>query len=159
MSTREVTAIALKILAIWMVFEVFLFTPAFLNVIFHLGEVTSRLTQVVIALSFWVVGLLMAYVIFRAASSALEATPSNASNCSISEGFLLQVAGAFFAVEAFEGLAGSGMAIYKSLTLDTRQLVFLSTSLLKLVVGLLMIVRREVFVSLLQRARGRSESL
>ncbi|WP_027950571.1 hypothetical protein [Haliea salexigens] len=156
MSTREVTAIAIKILAIWMALEVFLFSPVFLSLFLQLKGSASITFQVLLVLVYFAVGLLLAFVLFQASSAVLRTSDTQSSNVSVSEGFILQVAGAFFIVSAFEGLAGVSMTIVKASSAEAREVMYLAAYSSELIVGLVMTVKREVFVKFFRVLRGRA---
>ncbi len=156
MNTREVTAVAIKILAIWMALEVFLLSPAFLSFFVLLKDGPSITYQVVLVATYLAVGLLLASVLFRTSNSVLRTANTQASDGSVSEGFILQVAGAFFIVSAFEGLAGVSMAFFKASAAEARELLYLAFYSLELIVGLAMVIKREVFVCLFRMLRGQA---
>jgi len=156
MTTRDVTAIAIRLLAIWMALEVFLFSPAFFSLFVQLEKSASIAYHVALLVAYFSVGLLLAFVLLRASNSVLRSSNSEASGVSVSEGFILQVAGAFFVVSAFEGLAGISMSIFKASGADARNLMYLAVYSLEMIVGLAMVVKREVCVNLLRKLRGRA---
>tara|TARA_R100000005_G_C4859161_1_gene121500 strand:- start:29 stop:451 length:423 start_codon:yes stop_codon:yes gene_type:complete len=136
--------------------KVFLFSPVFLSLFLQLKGSASITFQVLLVLVYFAVGLLLAFVLFQASSAVLRTSDTQSSNVSVSEGFILQVAGAFFIVSAFEGLAGVSMTIVKASSAEAREVMYLAAYSSELIVGLVMTVKREVFVKFFRVLRGRA---
>ncbi len=134
----------------------FLFSPVFLSLFLQLKGSASITFQVLLVLVYFAVGLLLAFVLFQASSAVLRTSDTQSSNVSVSEGFILQVAGAFFIVSAFEGLAGVSMTIVKASSAEAREVMYLAAYSSELIVGLVMTVKREVFVKFFRVLRGRA---
>lgn len=156
MSTREVAAIAIKLLAIWLVLEVFLFMPAFMSMFIHLGDATSPVFMAGLVATYFTLGLFLAFILFRTSNSVLRTAPDEASDAAVSEGFILQVAGAFFVMSAFEGLAGVALSVHKASELTAQSSLYLVAYLVELSVGIAMLTGREHFVSIFRKLRGRA---
>ena len=155
MSTREVAAIAIKLLAIWMLLEVLIFLPGFISLFVHMQEAASLPYQIGLVCTYLAVGLLLAFVLFKTSNSVLSSTPDAESNSGVSEGFILQVAGAFFVASAFEHLAGVWLTDFELSDNMFKAVLYNLVYALELVVGLALMTRREIFVKLLWKLRGR----
>lgn len=162
MATRQVTAIALKLLAIWLLIQLVLNLPALLLVLASAEHYQQQTIPMIVYLgmiiSFLVVGLTAAYLINKSANSVLNQAESQ-SETSLShdaQKVLLQLLGLYFVVNAVAYLPRSLAFIPGSLDLSLSNLLWPAGLTFQLVIGLWLVASSTFWVSLLQKLRGRT---
>jgi hypothetical protein len=79
MTTREVAAIALKMLSIWLLLQLFLSLPKLAGIYYQFGEKISLVHEFGIIAGFISVGLFMVFILWKLAHSVLRDTSSEQS--------------------------------------------------------------------------------
>jgi hypothetical protein len=158
MNTREVTAIAIKLLAIWLLVHVIIYIPslavAFTSVQdFNQTELPQWLYYALVASSL-IIGFLAAILLMRTSNSVLASTSTESTCSNIDQTFLLQLAGIFFIVSALAGLPGILLNLGKISSVETDTVFYLGGKLFELGVGLYLLIKPSVWVRLLNRLRG-----
>lgn len=128
MNTKEVTAISLKILAIWLLVNLFFSLPKLAFLALQLQQTFGVdiyphnlfIGMTVITVLF---GTLACYLLFRVANSVLRSLNSDEVNAhgNLSEEFIIQIAGVFFLVSALISLPESIRTLYHA-TVAAEQL-------------------------------------
>lgn len=158
MNTKEVTAIAIKLLAIWLLVHVIVYIPslavAFTSVQdFNQTELPQWLYYALVASSL-IIGFLAAILLMRTSNSVLASTSTESTGSNIDQTFLLQLAGIFFIVTALVGLPGILLNLGNVSTVQTDTVFYLGGKLFELGVGLYLLIKPTVWTRLLNRLRG-----
>jgi hypothetical protein len=158
MNTREITAIAIKLLAIWLLVHVIIYIPslavAFTSVQnFNQTELPQWLYYALVASSL-IIGFLAAILLMRTSNSVLALTSTESTGSNIDQTFLLQLAGIFFIVSVLAGLPGILLNLGKISSVETDTVFYLGGKLFELGVGLYLLIKPSVWVRLLNRLRG-----
>ena len=162
MNTKEITAIAIKFLAIWLLIQVALQAPSLILVINSIEGFTQQGSDknlyVTVIASYLVVGVIASYLLYRVANSVLTAIPNtdNSDSSNISQQFLLQLGGVYFIVSGvllmFSLLASS----LKQSPIPIESYVYMCGALFELAVGLSMLVKSNVWALWFIKFRGRA---
>jgi hypothetical protein len=123
MNTREATAIAIKLLAIWLLVHVIIYIPSLAVAFtsdqnFNQTELPQWLYYSLVASSV-IIGFLAAILLMRTSNSVLASAGTESAGSNIDQTFLLQLAGIFFIVTALAGLPGILLNLGKVSTVQT----------------------------------------
>ncbi|MCL5049381.1 MAG: hypothetical protein M1473_02415 [Firmicutes bacterium] len=161
MITQQITAIALRILSIWLLIHLLLSLPSVALMIpsfemFHEQE-TPRWMFFGIAGTFFVLCLVAVFLIFKLATSVLTRTKSDSALTlsDDSQKMLLQLAGLYFIVNALAYLPRSFVPISNTPDLSLAHFMTSAGLVLQLVIGLWLASRSSFWVGLFRRLRGR----
>ena len=119
MNTKEVTAIAIKLLALWLLIQVILYIPSLILIISTFGEINQNKVQldfyVSVVVTFLVIGTVASFVLFRVSNSVLNKIPATTEikHDGLSQQYILQVAGTFFIVSALSTLLSYSTVLLK----------------------------------------------
>ena len=160
MTTKEVTAIVLRLFSLWLLVQVILTAPSLALFLTSMGQYQAQVipAYVYIAMigSFIVIGLIAVYLIWHAARSALasESRGGGSAADDQSQKFLLQLGGVYFIVTSLAYLPRSLGFIQTSL--DVSYVNFLSPLglLFQLFVGLSLVVYSSWWVHIFAKLRG-----
>lgn len=160
MTSQQLTALVIKILAIWLLVNVVLYLPsiAVLTTSFSKFNETAipASFSVLIFLAFIVVGFLVALIMLRVSNSVLNNVPESASPYSIPPDLVLQVVGLFFIVSALSNLPGQILVIAKQASIQPSTYGYLGGQLFKLFVGSYLFVKPAIWHAWLNKLRGRA---
>ena len=163
MTSQQLTALVIKILAIWLLVNVVLYLPsiAMLTTSFSKFNETAIPTSfsVLIFSAFLVVGFLVAFIMLRVSNSVLNNVQESASPYSISPDLVLQVVGLFFIVSALSILPGQILVIAKQVSIQPPTYGYLAGELFKLFVGLYLFVKTAGWHTWLNKLRGGRNAL
>lgn len=161
MTTRQVTAIALRLFSLWLLVQVILTLPGLVMLLGTLehyeGQTVPVFVYFMMTLGFVAIGGLAAYFIWIAAASALARSPDSDSEMLDQEGqkFLLQMGGVYFVVDALAHLPHSLGLLQPSLELSYLNLLSPFGHVFQLGVGMALLVKSSVWAKLLVQLRGR----
>lgn len=161
MSTKEVTAIVLRLFSIWLLVQVILNISSvallLTNIGQYQGEVIPDYVYFMLIGSFIAIGLLAAYFIWASAKSALERCPSVESQSLDLDGqrFLLQFGGAYFIITSLAYLPRSLGFLAHSLEFSYTNFLWPLGLVFQLCIGLALLVRASHWAVLLAKLRGR----
>ncbi len=161
MNTRETTAIAIKLLAIWLLVNVVLNVPNLLlifnTVASYKQEEIPKDLYISVVLSSLVIGIIASFLLFRTSNSVLNNLPAENNNDTnnISQQFLLQLGGVYFIVSSLIALLSTLVSLKNQTAVETANYFFLLGSIFELSVGLHMTVNSNKWVSLFNKLRGR----
>jgi hypothetical protein len=158
MNAREVTAIAIKLLAIWLLVHVIVYIPSFAVAFtsvqdFNQTELPEWLYYALVASSL-IIGFLAAILLMRTSNSVLASTSTESMGSNVDQTFLLQLAGIFFIVTALVGLPGILLNLGKMSSVETDTVFYVGGKLFELGIGLYLLIKPAVWVRLLNRLRG-----
>ena len=160
MSTREVTAIAIKLLAIWLLVHVVLYLPSVSTLFSSLQQYNQEELPknmfLAIVVCFLVVGVIVAMLMVRLSNAVLDSVPSKSENSNLSEPFILQIAGVFFIVSALSALPGAVLGVSQQSSISNATYGYIAGHGIELVVGLYLLVKPKVWVLWLNKFRGRT---
>ncbi len=170
MSTKEVTAISLKILAIWLLVNLFFTLPKFAFWAFQLKqsfgiEIYPHNLFIGMTVVTVLFGTLACYLLFRVSNSVLRSLNSDEGNTrgNLSEEFILQIAGVFFLVSALIALPESIRTLYHANVVSDQIPVWLLAPaagflgvMIKLIVGAGMVFGAGKCSFYLKKLRGRA---
>lgn len=150
MNAREVTAIAIKLLAIWLLVHVIVYIPSFAVAFtsvqdFNQTELPEWLYYALVASSL-IIGFLAAILLMRTSNSVLASTSTESTGSNVDQTFLLQLAGIFFIVTALAGLPGILLNLGKVSIVQTDAIFYLGGKLFELGVGLYLLIKPTVWV-------------
>lgn len=162
MVSRDVTAIALRLFALWLLVQVILNMPGLVVLLISVeqyqGHVIPKYLQVLLIGSFIFLGLLAAFVIWIAAKSALARCAHEEAGEFSQQGqiFLLQLGGVYFFVTALAYLPRSLGFLSHSLEFSVANLFWPLGLVFQLCIGLDLLVRSSQWAKLLAKLRGRA---
>lgn len=163
MITQQITAVALKLIAIWLVLQMFLNVPSLVMLSTHLEQYQQKAIPAVIY--FWmitcflVVGLVAAYLVFKTAASVL-ATAKTDTPLSLGEDsqkILFQLAGIYFVVRSLAQLPASLSFIPIAPAVDMANILGLVGIIIQLLAGLWLTLCSGFWVGLMQNLRNASQ--
>ncbi|MCC5854799.1 MAG: hypothetical protein JJU10_03850 [Idiomarina sp.] len=161
MVTQQVTAIALRVLSIWLLIHLLLSLPSIALMVptfemFH-GQEAPKWMFFGIAGAFFVLGLLAVFLIFKSATSALTRAKSDSALTlsDDSQKMLFQLAGLYFIVNALAYLPRSLVPISNAPDLSYAHFMTSAGLILQLVIGLWLASRSDFWVKLFRKLRGR----
>ena len=149
MNSRIVTAIALKLFAIWVIVQIILQIP-FVWQMYYLTkqirspEVVMDPLPYLILLSLVVCGLIAGVIIFKLGQKVLETLPSGESliDHKDTEKLLLQLLGIIFIVTALSRLPSAGVAAYSVAGKDpVSDWLWFGALLFKFIFGILLVMK------------------
>ena len=161
MSTKEVTAIALRLFSIWLLVQVILNVSSIAllmtSVEQYQGQVIPEYVYFMLIGSFIAIGLLAAYLIWASAKSVLNRCPSSGSRGLDLDGqrFLLQLGGAYFIVTSLAYLPRSLGFLAHSLEFSYMNLLWPLGLAFQLGIGLALLVGASHWAVLFAKLRGR----
>ena len=161
MVTQQITAIALRLLSIWLLIHIVLSLPSIVLSFqsfesFYQNEApTLMFFGVVIA--FYALGLLAVFLIFKAATSVLVHAKSDSALTLSEESqkVLFQLAGLYFVVNALAYLPRTFAPIVSSVDLSLTPHLGSAGLLLQLFIGLWLASCSAFWLRLFQKLRGR----
>ena len=160
MNLKDVTAVALRLFALWLLVQVVLHIPGLVMLLASLENYQEQLISIYayIALlgGFALVALVVVLLIWRAAKSALESCSDADLGAleSQSQRFLLQLAGVFFVVTALASLPKSLSFLSSSLAFSYANWLWPMGLLFQLVIGSVLLVGSASCLRLLARLRS-----
>lgn len=161
MITQQMTAVALKLIAIWLVLQMFLNIPGLIMLFTHLEQYQQKTIPAVIY--FWmitcflVVGLVAAYLVSKTAASVLATakTETTLALAEDSQKVLFQFAGIYFVVRSLAQLPAALAFIPMTPTVEMTSLLGLAGIMLQLFAGLWLVIYPGFWLRLLQNLRNR----
>lgn len=159
MTSRQLTALAMKILAIWLLVHVVLYLPniAMLSASAFQsnGAEIPQSVSIAVFIGFLVVGFIVSIIMLRISNSVLSiASDESDENC-VAPSFILQVAGVFFIVSAIAVLPGYILSLAKQSSIQPASYGYLVGYIFEIAVGGYLLVKPAVWVVWLNRFRGR----
>lgn len=161
MTTKDVTAIALRLFSLWLLVQVILNVPSLVLYLTTMEQYQEQIIPgyVYIAMigGFIVVGLMAVYLIWLAAKSVLnyEASGSGSAADDQSQTFLLQLGGVYFIVTSLAYLPRSLGFFLSSMEVSYVHVLSPLGLLFQLFIGLALVFNASWWVHLLARLRGR----
>lgn len=170
MTTRNITAIAIKVLAIWLLVNVVLGFPVLANVAMSIqrdlglgGHVGALYVSLFLASG--LVGGTACFLLFRLSDSLLSSVSDSSADASgtLSQGFVLQVVGLFFIVSVvvdfpevlYQFYTGLPYKDHDGVPVGLPYLVKLLALLFKLIIGVALLLGADKSRNFLLRLRGR----
>jgi len=160
MVIRQITAIALRLLAIWLLIQLILNLSSlivlFANVEDYQQHEMPLFAYVSLIISFLAVGLVAAYLINKSANSVLDHAESQpeTSLSNDSQKVLFQLAGFYFVVDAVSYLPRSLAFIPKTEGLSLLNLLWPAGVALQLIIGLWLVGSSSFWVGVFHKLRG-----
>lgn len=161
MVTQQITAIALRLLSIWLLIHIVLSLPSIVlslqsfELFYQQETPTWMFLGVVIA--FYALGLLAVFLIFKSATSVLVHAKSDSALIlsEDSQKVLFQLAGLYFVVNALAYLPRAFAPTLSSVDSSLTPLLGLAGLLLQLIIGLWLVSCSAFWLKLFQKLRGR----
>jgi len=160
MSTKEVTAIAIKFMSIWFMMHIILAAPSIVMMSsfdnYRDWEDYESLYLSVLVGAFILIGGGVSYILFRVSNSILKSIPESeeVSESFVSQKFLFQLLGVFFIVGALTSLLSHGITLF--ITPELHDYLYFAGYIFELIVGLYLLIRPEVWRLWLAKLRGRA---
>lgn len=160
MNTKEITAIAIKLFAIWLLVQVILQVPSLLlvfnNVEGYIQQEFPHGLYVSVVGSFLIIGAIASFLLYRVANSVLASIPETNDNNknNISQQFLLQLGGVYFIVSAILLFLGTFTNIRNTVSIEITSYLYSIGAVFELLVGLSMLIKSNNWVLILNRFRG-----
>lgn len=162
MNTKEITAIAIKFLAIWLLVQILLQVPSLLLVFNNIeGYVEKEFPiniYVSVVGSFLFIGSIASYLLFRVSNSVLNSMPnsSNSEPGNISQQFLMQLGGTYFIISSLMVILGAITSLRAQVPTEFTNNLRLLGAFFELAVGLSMLIKSNVWVRWFAKLRGRA---
>lgn len=160
MSTKEVTAVAIKFFAFWLLIYTVAQIP---NLVVGLNNIHSYSEQqisptnyaLLIAVSLFI-GIFTSFLLFKVSNSILKSMPDSSEevNINLSQGFLLQLGGVYFIVSAISSLINISH-IYIQEHVEPSSYLVLGTTIFRLLVGIIMLMDSKRWIYVLNKIGGR----
>lgn len=161
MTTKEVTAIALRLFSLWLLVQVVLNVPGIVMLLTTLehyqGQTVPIFVYLMMTAGFVGIGLLAAYLIWIAAVSVLARSPEseNGTFDQVGQTFFLQLGGAYFVVNALAYLPRSLGFLQHSLDMSYVSLLSPLGHVFQLCIGLALLGKPSYWAKLFAQLRGR----
>jgi hypothetical protein len=162
MITQQITAIALRLLSIWLLIQLVLNLPSLIILLtgveqYRQQEISTSVYLAFISLS-TLVGIVAAFLINKAATSVLvrAKTESKVTLSSVSQKILFQIAGLYFVVNAIAYLPRSLSFIPNAVELSLSNLLFPAGLVFQLIIGLWLISYSTFWCNFFNKLRGRT---
>lgn len=157
MTSKEVSAIAIKFFGIWFLLNLVIYLPSAVfaltsyNISYFSG---SNLSFFMTAIGIYIViGILCVAMLFRLANSVLETAPSSDDEgINLSEKFILQVLGIYLVISTIPSIAT--VSFSSNMEYSHLNWLYLGAVLFKLVVGILLLTTSKTWVQWLRKLRG-----
>ncbi len=160
MTSQQLTALAIRILAIWLLVNVVLYLPSTATLAVNLSKTAdqpiSTSFSIAIFVGFLGLGLVVSLILLRVSKSALSSVAGPQENNILSPDIALQILGLFFIVSTLTFLPGYILSLLKQATITPTAYGYLLGDAFKLLVGAYLLVKPTVWVSWLNHLRGRS---
>lgn len=158
MTSQQLTALAIKILAIWLLVNVVLYLPNIALIAFGvspLSEAPIPLSISVAVLSgFIVTGLALSLIMLRMAKSILSSVPESREQIAFTPSVALQLTGLFFLVSALTVLPGYFLSQIKLSTIPMSSYGYMAGYIFKMAVGIYLLVKPSVWAGWFNYLRG-----
>jgi hypothetical protein len=147
MSTKQLTAMAIRFLALWFLVQVVLLAPWLLDslsrIASELNPETDKYTYFALSWSFFFIGTVIAIVLFRVSNSILAtgAEEEVATESGATQNFLLQLLGIYFIVNALEAVPTFIGVFFIQSREELSEYLYISGEVLALVIGVYLLVR------------------
>ncbi|RYY80453.1 MAG: hypothetical protein EOO69_01945 [Moraxellaceae bacterium] len=159
MITQQITAVALKLIAIWLVLQMFLNIPSLVMLLTHLEQYQQKAIPAVIY--FWmitcflIIGLVAAYLIFKTATSVLTSakTQTTLALGEDSQKVLFQFSGIYFVVRSLAQLPAAFAVIPITPVVDLVNLLGFVGIVIQLLAGLWLVIYPGFWLNLLRGFR------
>jgi hypothetical protein len=162
MITQQITAIALRLLSIWLLIQLVLNLPSLIILLtgveqYRQQEISTSVYLAFISLS-TLVGIVAAFLINKAATSVLvrAKTESKVTLSSDSQKILFQIAGLYFVVNAIAYLPRSLSFIPNAVEVSLSNLLFPAGLVFQLIIGLWLISYSTFWCNFFNKLRGRT---
>lgn len=160
MTSKHLTALAIKILAIWLLVNVVLCLPSVVMLSIPLSRLEGNSIppnwSVFIMLGFIAAGMLVSFTMLKVSNSVLNSVSEFAEPLSLSSVFVLQVVGLFFIVSALSLLPGQFLSIAKQPSIQLATYGYLAGQFFKIGIGAYLFVSPTVWLGWFNRLRGRT---
>ncbi|MCK0105933.1 hypothetical protein [Marinobacter sp. S0848L] len=162
MNSQQVTAIALRIISIWLLIEVVLNLPSIFLAYSSIEQYQRKEMPLVAYIgligSFLLIGIVAVFLINKAAKSVLSRaqTDSESSLSSDSQKALFQLVGLYFVVDAIVYLPRSLGFIPNTADISVSSLLWAVGLAFQLAVGLWLVTNSSFWLKLFQKLRGRA---
>lgn len=162
MITHQVTAIALRLLSIWLLIQLILNLPSLVMLFSSIEQYQQQEIPIAVYAAiigaFILVGLLAVFLINKAALSVLAKAKSEteASLSSDSQKVLFQLAGLYFVVNAIAYLPRSLSILPHSAEISISSILWSAGLAFQLVMGLWLVSDSHFWVSIFNKLRGRA---
>ncbi len=162
MITQQITAIALRLLAIWLLIQLVLSSPSLILYFTSMQDYQQQEIPAAVYVgmigSFILVGLLAAFLINKAATSVLARakSESEATLSDDSQKVLFQLAGLYFVVNALAYLPRSLSFIPGTIEISLSSLLWPVGLAFQLVIGLWLVSNSTYWLDLFNKLRGRA---
>lgn len=163
MSTKEVTAIAIKLLALSLLVSVVLHAPRLILTISSMermhGEEFQQNFYISVVSFFLVLGAVCSFALYKTSNSILKSIPESTPESDpiyISEKFILQVAGVYFIVSALQAFPSLAISFSSSPANMASYIGYFIGHAFEVAVGLYLLVAPAVWVRAFNKLRGRA---
>jgi NADH:ubiquinone oxidoreductase subunit 6 (subunit J) len=159
MTSQQLTALAIKILGIWLLVHVVLYLPSLWMLTANLSNFTDSQIpaslSVVVFVGFLTVGLVVSLIMFHVSKSVLSGVPESKEKSVLSPTFVLQITGLFFIVSALTVLPGHVLSLSKQTTIELSNYAYLAGYVFKISIGAYLLIKPTVWAHWLNKFRGR----
>lgn len=162
MITQQITAIALRLISIWLLIQLVLNLPSlvilFASVEQYQQQEMPMIVYAGIVVAFILVGLIAVFVISRAANSVLYSAKSESETTlsNDSQKVLFQLAGLYFVVNALAYLPRSLGFISSTVEISSSSILWPAGLVFQLVIGLWLVSASTFWLNLFNKLRGRA---
>ena len=159
MTSQQLTALAIKILGIWLLVHVVLYLPSIGMLTANLANFTDSpipaSLSVAVFVGFLAVGLVVSIIMLRVSKSVLSSIPESQEQSILTPTFALQITGLFFIVSALAVLPGYVLSLSKQTVMQLSTYGYLAGHFFKMSVGVYLLVKPAVWVHWFNKLRGR----
>lgn len=159
MTSQQLTALAIKILAIWLLVNVVLYLPSIAVLTSDVSSFTD--TQIPLSLSiavfvgFIATGLAVSLIMFRVSKSILSSVPESNDQIVFTPTVALQITGLFFLVSVLTVLPGYVLSLSKLADFPISSYGYLGGYLFKMGIGVYLLAKPTVWTRWFNYLRGR----
>jgi hypothetical protein len=161
MSSKEITAIAIKFFSIYLLVNVILYFPSMLTTLTALenyrGQDFDSNIFIYVVGAFIILGVTVSFFLSRLANSIiLHSSENSESNTLLSQQFLLQVLGVYFIVSGLSLMPSIAISAFVDTSFNLDRVLPIAGYIFQVIVGLYFLTKPVFWVQCLNKFRGRS---
>lgn len=161
MSSKEITAIAIKFFGIYLLVNIVIYFPSFFATLSALenyhGQDFDNSVFILVVGAFILLGFVVSFFLFKLANSICSQAPESSGNTStLSQEFLLQVLGTYFIVASLTAMPSVAISIFAGASINLLNALHIIGYIFQVFVGIYLLTKPSFWVQCFNKFRGRS---
>ncbi len=155
MRATDITAVALKFFAIYMLMQIVLYAPSFFSFEMNLSASTIGADVILVLLGFMGLALFVAVYLFRLANSISDRMRDNDDvKSDLDQKQLLQLLGIYLVVDGSFGMPVLGMILLEEVTTDIGDALYFLGEILRIIIGVSCLTSSAFWMNFLRKLRS-----